>query len=171
MNLYIILGIIALIITYKNQVLEAFSTLDIYLKKRWELIPNLVESVKGYSLYEENTFKKIINARNKSYKEMNLKEKNQTDKEISPELDLLFAIKENYPELKANQSFQKLIKQLIEIEDELTNARKYYNGSVRLYNNKIMIFPNNLLAKLFRFKEFPMFKVDSDEKKNVEVNL
>jgi len=180
--IYIIIGIIVtlliyILITYnsfinsRNLVKEAFSTMDIYLKKRWDLIPNLIEVVKGYSKYENETLTKITSLRSSSYDELTMDNKININEDLSRCLSNIFAISENYPELKANELYTNLSNNLISIEDEIANSRKYYNGTVRNFNNKIQMFPNNILAKLFRFKEFKMFEANAEEKNNVGVNL
>lgn len=180
--IYIIIGIIVILLIYilitynsfinsRNLVKEAFSTMDIYLKKRWELIPNLIEVVKGYSQYENETLTKITSLRSSSYDELTMDNKINTNEELSKCLSNIFAVSENYPELKANELYTNLSNNLISIEDEIANSRKYYNGTVRNFNNKIQMFPNNILAKLFRFKEFKMFEANAEEKNNVGVNL
>lgn len=180
--IYIIIGIIVILLIYilitynsfinsRNLVKEAFSTMDIYLKKRWDLIPNLIEVVKGYSKYENETLTKITSLRNSSYDELTMDNKIDINEELSKCLSNIFAVSENYPELKANELYTNLSNNLISIEDEIANSRKYYNGTVRNFNNKIQMFPNNILAKLFRFKEFKMFEANAEEKNNVGVNL
>ena len=144
-----------------NRVKEAFATMDVYLKKRWELIPNLVETVKGYAFYEKQTFEAIVKGR---YDSLSNEEKKDKDNEVESLVTNLLTIKEVYPELKANESFQKLMKELVLIEDELVKSRKYYNATVRIFNTKIMVFPNNLLAKLFKFKPYSMFSINEEEK-------
>ena len=180
--IYIIIGIIVILLIYilitynsfinsRNLVKEAFSTMDIYLKKRWELIPNLIEVVKGYSKYENETLTKITSLRSSSYDELTMDNKININEDLSRCLSNIFAVSENYPELKANELYTNLSNNLISIEDEIANSRKYYNGTVRNFNNKIQMFPNNILAKLFRFKEFKMFEANAEEKNNVGVNL
>ena len=180
--IYIIIGIIVILLIYilitynsfinsRNLVKEAFSTMDIYLKKRWELIPNLIEVVKGYSQYENETLTKITSLRSSSYDELTMDNKININEDLSRCLSNIFAVSENYPELKANELYTNLSNNLISIEDEIANSRKYYNGTVRNFNNKIQMFPNNILAKLFRFKEFKMFEANAEEKNNVGVNL
>ena len=180
--IYIIVGIIVILLIYilitynsfinsRNLVKEAFSTMDIYLKKRWDLIPNLIEVVKGYSKYENETLTKITSLRSSSYDELTMDNKININEELSKCLSNIFAVSENYPELKANELYANLSNNLISIEDEIANSRKYYNGTVRNFNNKIQMFPNNILAKLFRFKEFKMFEANAEEKNNVGVNL
>ena len=180
--IYIIIGIIVILLIYilitynsfinsRNLVKEAFSTMDIYLKKRWDLIPNWIEVVKGYSKYENETLTKITSLRSSSYDELTMNNKIDINEELSKCLSNIFAVSENYPELKANELYTNLSNNLISIEDEIANSRKYYNGTVRNFNNKIQMFPNNILAKLFRFKEFKMFEANAEEKNNVGVNL
>lgn len=182
MYIYIIIGIIVILLIYilitynsfinsRNLVKEAFSTMDIYLKKRWDLIPNLIEVVKGYSKYENETLTKITSLRSFSYDELTMDNKININEELSKCLSNIFAVSENYPELKANELYANLSNNLISIEDEIANSRKYYNGTVRNFNNKIQMFPNNILAKLFSFKEFKMFEANAEEKNNIGVNL
>lgn len=180
--IYIIIGIIVILLIYilitynsfinsRNLVKEAFSTMDIYLKKRWDIIPNLIEVVKSYSKYEKETLTKITSLRSSSYDDLTMDNKININEELSKYLSNIFAFSENYPELKANELYTNLSNNLISIEDEIANSRKYYNGTVRNFNNKIQMFPNNILAKLFRFKEFKMFEANAEEKNNVGVNL
>ena len=179
--LYIIIGIIVVIILYVlivnnsiikyfNRVKEAFSTMDVYLKKRFDLIPNLVETVKSYANYENKTLEDIIKARN-SYDNFSNEKKLEENKKAVNEINKLIALTESYPELKANENFIKLSDQLTSIENDIANSRKYYNATVREYNNKIGIFPNNIVAKLFNHKEEKMFSVNENERDNVKVSL
>ena len=179
--LYIIIGIIVVVILYVlivnnsiikyfNRVKEAFSTMDVYLKKRFDLIPNLVETVKSYANYENKTLEDIIKARN-SYDNFSNEKKIEENKKAVNEINKLIALTESYPELKANENFIKLSDQLTSIENDIANSRKYYNATVREYNNKIGIFPNNIVAKLFNHKEEKMFSVSENERDNVKVNL
>ena len=179
--IYIIIGIIVVIILYVlivnnsiikyfNRVKEAFSTMDVYLKKRFDLIPNLVETVKSYANYENKTLEDIIKARN-SYDNFSNEKKLEENKKAVNEINKLIALTESYPELKANENFIKLSDQLTSIENDIANSRKYYNATVREYNNKIGIFPNNIVAKLFNHKEEKMFSVNENERDNVKVNL
>lgn len=179
--IYIIIGIIVVIILYVlivnnsiikyfNRVKEAFSTMDVYLKKRFDLIPNLVETVKSYANYENKTLEDIIKARN-SYDNFSNEKKLEENKKAVNEINKLIALTESYPELKANENFIKLSDQLTSIENDIANSRKYYNATVREYNNKIGIFPNNIVAKLFNHKEEKMFSVNENERDNVKVSL
>lgn len=179
---YIIITIIILILIYfgitynslvklSNAVKEAFSTMDVYLKKRWDLIPNIVETVKGYAKHEKSTLKEIIELRNSAYDNMTVNEKVDMNNKLSQEINRLMAISESYPDLKANENFKDLSKQLTKIEDDIANSRKYYNGTVRIFNNKVQMFPSNIVAKTLGYKEQKMFEVDVAERENIKVNL
>lgn len=179
---YIIIGIIVALLIYvittynklvklRHIVEEAFSTMDIYLKKRWDLIPNLVEIVKEYAKYEKEVIKQVTDLRVNNYKSISLEQKIDINKKIEHDIPELLAISENYPDLKANENFLELSKELTKIEDDIANSRKYYNGSVRIFNTKIQIFPNNIMAPIFRLKELKMFEVNTEEKENVKVDL
>ncbi|MCH5304177.1 MAG: LemA family protein [Ruminococcus sp.] len=159
------------LIKLRTQCEEGFSTMDIYLKKRFDLIPNLVATVKGYAKHEAETLEKVIAARNSSVSkspEEQLKDENQ----ISGALRQLFAVAESYPELKANTNFMDLQGQLKEIEFDIANSRKYYNGCVKKYNVKCMTIPSSIIAALGHFERKPMFEVDDpSERKNVKVEF
>lgn len=155
-----------------NQIVrEAFSTMDIYLKKRWDLIPNLVTVVKSYAKHESDTFQNITQLRGQTYESLDNRRKITLNYDLGQNLVQILAIAEQYPTLKADRNFQKLSEQLVQIEDEIANSRKYYNGAVRMYNTKIATFPNNFAAKLFRMKPYPMFETDQSSKTNVKVEL
>jgi LemA protein len=182
MGLYIIIGIIILLaiyilvtynglIKYNNLVKEAFSTMDIYLKKRWDLIPNLVEVVKGYAKHEKETLSQITELRTNSYEGMSIDKKINVNEQLTQGISKIMAISENYPELKASQNFLELSHDITKIEDEIANSRKYYNGTVRILNNKIQMFPSNIIASMFGFKQANMFEANLDEKNNVKVDL
>lgn len=159
------------LVSLKNKVEEAFSTMDVYLKKRFDLIPNLVETVKGYAKYESSTLEEVIKLRGETYNSMSTEKKVETNNKLSGELAKLLAVAENYPDLKANENFRDLTAQLSNIEDEIANARKYYNAVVRKMNNKVQMFPSNIVAKMFNFKEYSMFNADEKERENVKVQF
>jgi LemA protein len=180
--LYIIIAIIAVILIYvlatynqlvklRNIVKEAFSTMDVYLKKRWDLIPNLVEVVKGYASHETNAFETVTKLRTAAYDSLSTDEKMRVNEELSNAVPKIMAVAEQYPELKANANFLDLNKQLAGIEDEIANARKYYNGSVRIYNNKIQMVPSNIVASIFKFEEQKMFEADAEERNSVKIDM
>ena len=179
---YIIIGVIVLIILFilvvfngivklNNKVKEAFSTMDVYLKKRWDLIPNIVETVKGYTEHEKETLESVISLRNTTYDSMSVEDKLKTNEKLNQEISKIMALSEAYPDLKASPSFRKLSEELTRVEDEIANSRKYYNGCVRKFNNKVETFPNNVVAKLFGFNSKEMFSITNDERQNVKVEL
>ena len=179
---YIIIAIVILLTVYilvtynsliklKNIVKEAFSTMDIYLKKRWDLIPNLVEVVKGYAKHEKEILNQVTTLRTNNYQNMSMDKKINVNEQLTQGISKIIAISENYPDLKASQNFLELSRDLTKIEDEIANSRKYYNGSVRIFNTKIQVFPNNIISKIFGFKEANMFEANADERNNVNVDL
>lgn len=182
MWIYIITAIIVLIVIYalalynsfvklNNKVKEAFSTMDVYLKKRWDLIPNIVETVKGYAKHEKDTLKEVVELRNSTYDKMSDEEKIKTNEQLSSGINKIMALAEAYPDLKANENFKDLSKQLTKVEDDIANSRKYYNGVVRIYNNKVEMFPSNIFAGLFGYKSKAMFEASANERENVKVEL
>ena len=182
MILYIVLGVVALLLIYgiisynsfvslNNKVKEAFSTLDVYLKKRWDLIPNLVEVVKGYAKHEKETLEDIVKLRNSSYDNMSDSDKIKADEKLTNGINKIMAIAESYPELKASENYKELSSQLVKIEDDIANSRKYYNGVVRMFNNKVEMFPSNIIAKILGYSSKDMFEVDSNERESVKVEL
>lgn len=182
MWIYIIVAIIVLIILYafalynsfvklNNKVKEAFSTMDVYLKKRWDLIPNIVETVKGYANHEKDTLREVVELRNSAYDKMSNDQKIKANEQLSSSINKVMALAEAYPDLKANENFKDLSNQLTKVEDDIANSRKYYNGAVRIYNNKIEMFPSNIFAGLFGYKSKAMFEASASERENVKVEL
>lgn len=156
----------------KNSVEEAFSTMDVYLKKRYDLIPNLVETVKGYAGHEKETLQNVTEARNMAQNAATVEEKLANENMLSGTLKSLFAVSENYPDLKANQNFMDLQKQLQTVEEDIANARKFYNAIVKMLNTRVEMFPSNLIARLFHFSRQPMFEVGTEgERENVKVQF
>ena len=159
----------------KNRVEEGMSTIDVYLKKRFDLIPNLVETVKGYAKHESETLEKVVAARNVSMGAKTAEEKMAAANGLSSSLRTLFtAVSENYPELKANTNFMDLQHQLKSIEGELESSRRYYNGVVKSFNTKLELFPANIVAKRMgeEYTKRPYFELDSpEERKNVKVSF
>ena len=179
---YIIIGIVVILLIYllfmynsfvklNNTVKEAFSTMDVYLKKRWDLIPNIVETVKGYAKHEKDTLESVVKLRSSVYDKMSDDDKIQQNEKLTRGVSKIMALAESYPDLKANENFKDLSNQLLKIEDDIANARKYYNGSVRIFNNKVEMFPSNMVAGVFGYKTKKMFEVDMSEKENVNVKL
>ena len=156
----------------KNQVEEAWSTIDIHLKKRYDLIPNLVETVKGYAKHESGTLEAVIKARNIAISAKTTGEKIDAENALSGTLKSLFKLQEAYPQLKANQNFMDLQKQLRDIEDEISAARRYYNAVVREFNTRLEVFPSNIVARRMRLEKQKYFELDSEEeRKNVKVQF
>ena len=156
----------------RNKCQEAFATMDVSLKRRYDLIPNLVETVKGYAAHEASTLENVIAARNSAVKATSSEEKIASNNDLTSALRSIFALAENYPELKANTNFVKLQEQLGQVEDEIAASRRYYNGVVNAYNTKIEMFPGNILAGMFGFKRNPLYEVnDAAERENVKVSF
>ena len=171
-GLYIVLTFNKLI-RLNNEVREAFSVMDVYLKKRWDLVPNIVETVKGYAKHEKDTLKEVVEMRNsiKSYDSLSSDEKIKTNEEIMDRITRLMALAESYPDLKANENFLDLQHSLKSIEDEIAQSRKYYNAVVRIYNNKVEMVPSNIIAKMFGYKTKLMFQINEEERTSVEVKI
>ncbi|MDD5016748.1 MAG: LemA family protein [Eubacteriales bacterium] len=156
----------------KNSIEEAFSTMDVYLKKRYDLIPNLVETVKGYASHEKETLERVMAARNMAASAKTMDERVEGENMLAGTLKTLFAVAEAYPDLKANTSFLELQGELRRIEDEIANSRKYYNAVVKTYNTKREVFPSVIIAGLFRFEKKPLFEVSAEEQReNVKVQF
>ncbi len=182
MVMYIIIGIVVVLfvlvlVTYnsliqlRNKVKEAFSTMDVYLKKRYDLIPNLVDIVKGYAKHETDTLQEVTKMRVNAQKG-DLNTAIDSEVKIGDALQSLLVVVEKYPDLKANTNFLDLQERLSKMEEEIAFSRRYYNGSVREYNNKCQMFPFNLIAGVFGFKALPMYQVESEqERKVVDVKL
>lgn len=181
-TLWVILGIIAVIILVvvsmynglirlKNRVEEAKSDMDVQMKRRYDLIPNLVETVKGYAAHEQATLEKVILARNQAMA-ANAKgsaaEQIQAENTLSSTLKSIFALSESYPDLKANANFLELQRELTDTEDKIMASRRFYNGNVRDFNTKLQVFPTNIIAKQLGFLNYPFFEV-SDEKQREAV--
>jgi LemA protein len=163
------------LVRLKNKVEEAWATIDVYLKKRFDLIPNLVETVKGYSKHESETLENVVAARNLAGKAVTASEKIAAENNLSNSLrTFLNVVSESYPDLKANTNFLDLQNQLKNIEGELEGSRRYYNGTVKSFNTYIEIFPSNIVAqrKGEDYKKRPYFELESEEeRKNVKVQF
>lgn len=161
-----------LFIRDKNHIKEAWSGIDVQLKRRHNLIPNLVASVRGYSKHERDLFEEITEKRAKSTKIENVKEKAALEADLSGMIKNLFVVVEEYPDLKASQNFLDLQNQLVEIEDQLQYSRRYYNGRVRNYNIRVESFPSNIIAGIFDFKQEEFFEITlATERKTPEVQV
>lgn len=156
----------------RNKSEEAFSAMDVSLKKRYDLIPNLVETVKGYAKHERGTLEAVIAARNKAAGATTAEQRIAGDSALNGALRSLYAVAEGYPELKANTNFNELMGQLSRVEEEIAGSRRYYNGVVNKYNTKVEMFPGVILANLFGFRRKPLYEVNSEEEReNVKVSF
>lgn len=166
----LVVGLYNNLIRLKNFVDNAFSSTDVILKKRYELIPNLVETVKGYMNYEESVLTKLTELRVQALQPSTpINEKIRIDKDISSDMNKIFALSEGYPELKASDNFLKLQNAIIDIEDEVAAARRTFNAAATEYNINIKVFPNNIFASLFGFKEISLF--ETNDTANVNIKL
>jgi LemA protein len=161
------------LIKLKIRTQEAWADIDVQLKRRYDLIPNLINTVKGYATHEQETFQKVIEARSKAMNAQSVKEKGEAENMLSDTLKSIFALAENYPDLKASENFSKLQDELTDTENKIQAARRFYNGNVRDLNTKINVFPSNIVASLFNFKtrEFFQLEEESQEKEPVEVKF
>ncbi len=159
------------LVNARNKVENQFSQVEIQLKRRADLIPNLVETVKGYAKHEEGTFTAVVEARNKAVNAGTVNEKIEANNELTGALNKLFALAESYPELKANENFLALQADLKDTEDKITYARQFYNDSAMSFNNLVQMFPSNFVASIFGFKKFEYFKADEKEKEVPKVEF
>ena len=164
------------LVTLRNQVKNAFTQIDIQLKRRHDLIPNLVESVKGAMKFEQETLTKVMEARAKAinaFQSGNIKEGFQNENIITQALGRLFALRESYPELKSNQQVSQLMEELTATENKISFARQFYNDITTKYNTAIEVFPTNIIAKMMNFTPFVLFELpkDSQEREVPKVNL
>lgn len=159
------------LITLKNRVDEAWSDIDVQLKRRYDLIPNLVETVKGYATHEKELFEKVTQARTQAMGAGTVAEKGQAENMLSGTLKSLFAVSESYPDLKANQNFLELQRELTDTEDKIQASRRFYNGNVRDFNIKIEVFPETIIAKQLGFTKREFFEIEAKEKEPVQVKF
>jgi LemA protein len=180
MTLWIVIGIavvvgLALVFMYnglvrtKQRVDEAWSDINVQLKRRYDLIPNLVNAVKGYATHESKVFEQVSSARSAAMGATGLQDKALAENQLAGALKSLFAVSEAYPDLKANQNFQQLQEELVDTEDKIQAARRFYNGNVRDLNTKISVFPTNIFAGMFGFKAREFFGVDNQAEINEPV--
>ena len=159
------------LVTFRMRVKEAWSGIDVQLKRRANLIPNLVETVKGYAKHEKGVFENVTKARSALLSAKTPAAKGKANAGLTGTLKTLFAVAEGYPELKANENFKDLQKQLEDTEDKVAYARQFYNTNVLEYNTKIKVFPNVLLAQNFGFKKEEFFEAEEEERKKVKVKF
>ncbi len=178
----IIIGIIVIIalyvwatynglITVKTRIKEALSGIDVQLKRRTDLIPNLIETVKGYASHEKGVLENVTKARTSLMSAQSPKDKAEANNMLSEALKSLFAVAESYPQLKASENFSQLQRQLEDTEDKIAFSRQFYNSNVLEYNTKIKVFPNNMLADMFHFSEDVFFEASEEERKKVNVKF
>lgn len=159
------------LIRLKNRVDEAWSDIDVQLKRRYDLIPNLVNTVKGYAAHEKEVFEKVTEARSRAMSAGSAADKAEAENMLSDTLKSLFAVAESYPDLKANQNFLELQRELTDTEDKIQASRRFYNGNVRDFNTKIEVFPNNIFAKMLSFVKREFFEAEGAEKENIKVEF
>lgn len=179
---WIILAIVVLIVLYiiaaynklvifRNRVRDQWAQIDVQLKRRFDLIPNLVETVKGYTKHESDTLENVVKARNTFLSASTPEEEMKADGELTKAMTKLFALTESYPDLKANTNFTQLQSELQETENKIAAARQFYNDTVLAYNNRIEVVPSNFVASLFKFKKEAFFEANETERDNVQVNF
>lgn len=182
--MYILLAIIVALVLFlmfkyngfvslRNRTKEAWADIDVQLKRRYDLIPNLIETVKGYTSHEAETFEKVSEARSKAMQAGTPAEKGEAENALTGTLKSLFAISEAYPDLKANTNFLELQRELSDTENKIQAARRFYNGNVRDLNTAIQMFPGNLIANMFKFTAMDFFQLEegSEEKEPVKVSF
>jgi LemA protein len=162
------------LIRFKNRVAEALSDIDVQIKRRYDLIPNLIETVKGYATHEKQTLENVISARNSAMAVQgkgDFKAQAEAENVLSGTLKTIFALSENYPDLKANQNFLELQRELSDTEDKIQASRRFYNGNVRDFNTKLQVFPTNLFAQMMNFTAYDFFEAVETEKQNITVKF
>jgi LemA protein len=159
------------LIKLRNRVDEAWSDIDVQLKRRYDLIPNLIETVKGFAKQESGVLESVTEARTRAMGASDPKDQIEAENMLSGTLKTLFAVSENYPDLKSNENFLELQRELSDTENKIQASRRFYNGNVRDFNTKIQTFPNNMIAGTLSFKERDFFEAGEEEKKNVKVEF
>lgn len=182
MWIIILIAVVAIIVLFvintyntlvglRNKVKDQWAQIDVQLKRRFDLIPNLVETVKGYAKHESSTLEAVVKARNTYLSASTPEAQMKADGELTQAITKLFALSEAYPELKANENFKQLQSELTTTEDKISYARQFYNDIVMKYNNKIEMFPSNIVAGMFNFKTQAFFEVNEEERQNVKVQF
>lgn len=177
--LYVLIGIVVVVLLYivavynglislKTRTEEAWSDITVQLKRRYDLIPNLVNTIKGYAKHEKNLFEKVTKARAEAISAKDMKEKGDAENVLTGALKSVFAVAENYPDLKASDNFIHLQDELSDTENKIEAARRFYNANVRDFNIKIKTFPSNTIAKSFSFEEKELFDVEASQKETVK---
>lgn len=167
-----VIGIYNNLVELKMRVKNAWAQIDTQLKRRFDLVPNLVETVKGYAKHEQETFEKVVEARNKYTTATNIDDKAEASNMLNNSLKSIFALAESYPELKANTNFSQLQEELVSTENKVAFSRQFYNDTVQKYNTAILAFPSNIIANMFKFTEQPFFEVkDEAQREAVKVQF
>lgn len=167
-----IIGMYNSLVRLRQKVKNSWSQIDVQLQRRFDLIPNLVETVKGYMKHEDEVLTKVAELRTSWANAGSVAEKADLDNQLSGALKTIMAVSENYPDLKANQNFSELQQELQNTENKISFSRQFYNDSVTMYNTKLEVFPSNLIASMFGFKAEDLFKAESDEaRKNVKIDF
>ena len=166
-----VIGVYNKLVNVRNKVDNQFSQIDVQLKRRADLIPNLVETVKGYAKHEEGTLTAVIEARNKAVSASSVNDKVDANNQLTGALNKLFALSEAYPDLKANTNFMSLQNDLKDTEDKITYARQFYNDTAMMFNNLVEMFPSNIVAKMFGFKKYQFFEATEAEKETPKVKF
>ena len=176
--LIIVVVIIAFIISTYNSLVQskmkvdnAWSQIDVQLQRRFDLIPNFVETVKGYMKHEQETFEKITALRSSWANATSVEDKAELNNQLSSTLKTIMAVSESYPELKANENFKQLSEELSNTENKISFSRQFYNDTVTMYNTKLQVFPSNIIAGVFNFTSRDLFKSDDEARKNVKVDF
>ena len=173
----VVILIIAIISTYnslvtlRQKVKNSWSQIDVQLQRRFDLIPNFVETVKGYMNHEQETFEKIAALRTSWANATTVEDKSELNNQLSSTLKTIMAVSESYPELKANENFKQLSEELSNTENKISFSRQFYNDTVTMYNTKLQIFPSNIIAGMFNFTSRDLFKSDDEARKNVKVDF
>ena len=165
------IGVYNNLINARNKAKDQFSQIDVQLKRRSDMIPNLVETVKGYAKHEEKTLKEVVEARNKMATASGINEEVEASNAVTSALNKLFALSEAYPELKANENFMSLQADLKETEDKISYARGFYNDTVLTYNNLREQFPSSIIASMFKFEKLEFFNADEKDRENQQVKF
>ena len=180
--MYILLPILAIFVSYgiiiynklvKYRIMaqEGYSGIDVQLKKRYDLIPNLLETVKGYAQHEKSTFDAVVTARNAAINAKDLSSQQQAEQQLNSSLVNLFALAEQYPDLKASENYKHLQQELSDIEDDIEKSRRYYNGTVREYNITVASFPSSIVANLFKFDAEAFFELELSQREVPKINF
>ena len=160
------------LVSSRMKVQNAWSQIDVQLQRRFDLIPNFVETVKGYMSHEKETLEKITSLRTSWSNASSIKDKAELDGELTSALKTIMAVSENYPDLKANQNFMQLSEELRNTENKIAFSRQFYNDTVTMYNTKLQVFPSNIIAGMFNFSASDLFKIENDEaRQNVKVDF